>query len=260
MVVNAPQPDPRAEDYGAQGYLVLRGAIDPAVCESFGQDARDEYAKMAALHEVLPGTLAGHLNFSMGPGGRELLSRVEVAGIPALLEQLAGEPLALAQAAGNLNLPGSSHQNYHIDGAFARRSMIVNLFLTATDASNGATALVPGSHRSALSYWQFRRMGRAAQAIRPAMAPGDVLIRPSNLWHRGTPNRSATPRPMAAFVWTPPAWLDGNDAARELARPLTLSGNKFYGRFARLKEVVAVRLPWLDEAVRLGRSALFDRK
>lgn len=260
MVVTAPQPDSRAEEYAAQGYLVLRGAIDPAVCERFGQDARDEYAKLAARYEVLPGTLAGHLNFSMGPGGHELLSRLEVAGVPALLEQLAGEPLALAQAAGNLNLPGSGHQNYHIDGAFARRSMIVNLCLTATDASNGATALVPGTHHCALSYWQFRRMGRSAQAVRPALSPGDVLIRPSNLWHRGTPNHTKTPRPMAAFVWTPPAWLDGYDAAGELARPLTLSGNKFYGRFAKLKEVVAVRLPWLDEAVRLGRSAMFDRK
>ena len=61
-MVSAPQPDPRAEEYAAQGYLVLRGAIDPAVCEGFGQDARDEYAKLAARYEVLPGTLAGHLN------------------------------------------------------------------------------------------------------------------------------------------------------------------------------------------------------
>ena len=258
-MVNAPQTAPSAEGYAAQGYLVLRGAIDPAVCENFGQTARGEYAKLAARHEVLPGTLAGHLNFSMGPQGRELLTRVEAAGIPVLLEQLAGEPLVLAQAAGNLNLPGSSHQNYHIDGAFIRRSMIVNLCLTKTDASNGATALVPGTHRSELTYLQFRRMGLAGQAVRPELAPGDVLIRPSTLWHRGTPNRSATPRPMAAFVWTPPSDLAGCDAEGEMTRPLTLSGNKFYGHFAKLKEVVAVRLPWLDEAVRLGRSAMFER-
>ena len=257
--MSAPEPAPRAEEYVAQGYLVLRGVIDPALCESFGQAVLEDYAGLAGHREVLAGTLAGHLNFSMGPQGRELLALVEAAGIPALLEQLAGEPLALAQAAGNLNLPGSSHQNYHIDGAFERRSMIVNLCLTATGALNGATALVPGSHRSKLSYWQFRRLGRAAQAVSPELAPGDVLIRPSNLWHRGTPNRSAIPRPMAAFVWTPPAWLGGYDAARELAQPLRFAGNKFYGRFARLKEVVAVRLPWLDEAVRLGRSWLGER-
>ncbi len=248
-----------AERYAAPGYLVLRGVIDPEVCRTFGQAACDEYRRSKDRRPALAGSLAGHLNFSMGPGGRELLALVEAAGIPSLLARLAGEPLVLAQAAGNLNLPGSVHQNYHIDGEFARRSMIVNLCLTATDDSNGATELVPASHRHELGYWRFRRQGWAARAIRPALAVGDVLIRPSNLWHRGTPNRSEFPRPMAAFVWTPPAFLGSYDAEAELSGPLTISGNKFYGRFARLKEVVAVKQPWLDEGIRLGRSWLAER-
>ena len=33
------------------------------------------------------------------------------------------------------------------------------------------------------------------------LAPGDALIRISTLWHRGMPNRTATPRPMLAFTW-----------------------------------------------------------
>jgi Phytanoyl-CoA dioxygenase (PhyH) len=249
-----------AERYAAQGYLLLRGMIDPESCRAFGQAACDEHRRSKDRRPALAGSLAGHLNFSMGPGGRKLLAELEAADIAELLTRLAGEPLVLAQAAGNLNLPGSIHQNYHIDGAFARRSMIVNVCLTVTDEANGATELVPASHHRELSYWRFRREGWAARAIRPALAPGDVLIRPSNLWHRGTPNRSDTPRPMAAFVWTPPAFLGSYDPEAELSGPLTLSGNKFYGRFARLKEVLAVKLPWLDEGIRLGRSWLRDAR
>jgi hypothetical protein len=32
------------------------------------------------------------------------------------------------------------------------------------------------------------------------MSQGDVLLRPSTLWHRGMPNRSQAPRPMLAFT------------------------------------------------------------
>ena len=247
-----------AERYAAQGYLVLRGVIDPGFCRKFGQAACDEYRRSKDRRPALAGSLAGHLNFSMGPGGRVLLAQLGAAHIPELLARLAGEPLVLAQAAGNLNLPGRVHQNYHIDGEFARRSMIVNLCLTATDDSNGATELVPASHHDEMSYRRFGWDGWAKRSARPALAPGDVLIRPSNLWHRGTPNRSEFPRPMAAFVWTPPAFLGSYDAEAELSGPLTLSGNKFYGRFAWLKEVVAVKLPWLDEGIRLGRSWLAE--
>jgi hypothetical protein len=33
------------------------------------------------------------------------------------------------------------------------------------------------------------------------MKQGDVLVRTSNVWHRGMPNRTATARPMVAFTW-----------------------------------------------------------
>ena len=70
--------------------------------------------------------------------------------MPRLIADLAPEPLALAQAAGNLNLPGSAAQDYHIDGDFAERTLIANICLVPTDERNGATALVPASDRAAM--------------------------------------------------------------------------------------------------------------
>jgi len=70
--------------------------------------------------------------------------------VPRLIADLAPEPLALAQAAGNLNLPGSAAQDYHIDGDFAERTLIANICLVPTDERNGATALVPASDRAAM--------------------------------------------------------------------------------------------------------------
>lgn len=204
------------------------------------------------------GAMAGHLNFRMGEPGRVLLAAVEEAGIPALVASLAGEPVFLAQGVGNLNLPGSHAQDYHMDGNFQRRLFIANVCLVPTDIANGATALVPGSNHAAMSYWRFSRGGWPARAVRPALKPGDVLIRPSNLWHRGTPNRTARPRPMGAFSWLPQSLGGAPGEIADLDGPLTIFGNEYYGRWRRMKEFTAVRLPWMDEGLRLGKSFYQD--
>ena len=261
MVTATPDGNGQAAEFAAHGYLVLRGALSAEPCIALGQAATGEYARLAQAgwRFAESGSLAGHLNFAMGPGGQVLVEALVAAAIPELLAALAGEPLVLAQAVGNLNMPGSVHQDFHIDGAFERCSLIANVCLVPTDATNGATELVPGSNRAAMSYWRFHRDGWRGRGIRPELEPGDVVIRPTNLWHRGTPNRSSHPRPMAAFVWSPAALAVGSEAASELARPLTIFGNKYYGPLRRVKEFVAVRLPWLDEGARLGRSWLGDR-
>ena len=53
--------------------------------------------------------------------------------------------------------------------------------------------------------------------------------------------------------------IDPALAERELTRPLTICGNKYYGRWRKFKEFTVVRLPWLDAAGRLGRSRLRER-
>ena len=204
------------------------------------------------------GGLAGHLNIRMGREGRALYDSFRAAGVEQLAQQLCGQPLHLAQAIGNLNLPGSCAQDFHIDGAFAAPLLIANVCLVPTDASNGATALVAGSHAAQLSYWRFSRAGWRSRGIAPSANPGDVLLRWSNLWHRGMPNRTAKPRPMAAFTF---ALGPAGDAARhctDFDGPLTLFANKYHGHFRKAKELLAVRLPLLDEGLRQARSLLVD--
>ncbi|MGE3691302.1 MAG: phytanoyl-CoA dioxygenase family protein [Novosphingobium sp.] len=248
--------------FARQGYLILPGALPAAPCEAFGAQVLAEYGRLNQAGEIsgMIGSLAGNLNIRMGEQGRQLLADVEAAGIAALAEELAGAPVALRQAVGNLNLPGSCLQDFHLDGAFANRLIIANVCLTPTSQANGATELIPQSDREDLSYWRLWREGWRSRAIGPALNPGDVLIRPSNLWHRGTPNRSSTPRPMAGFIWGPLAQGEAATPCPDLEGPLTLFANKYYGRFARAKEFTAARLPWLDEALRLGQSFLRDRK
>jgi hypothetical protein len=250
------------EQFARQGYLLLPGMLPPEPCEAFGAAVLDELRRLDQAGRTFSeaGSLAGHLNIRMGELGRALLAQIKAIGIPALVAELAGRPVALRQATGNLNLPGSCMQDFHMDGLFSERLIIANVCLTPTTQANGATELIPASDREELSYWRLTRDGWRKRAIRPALDPGDVLIRPSNLWHRGTPNRSSTARPMAGFIWGPLSAGEEARACPDLDGPLTLFANKYYGRFAKAKEFSAARLPWLDEALRLTQSFLRNRK
>lgn len=204
------------------------------------------------------GAMAGHLNFNMGFLGQKMIDAAAAARIGELAEQLVGEPVTLIQAVGNLNLPKSHFQDFHIDGPFEKKIFIANICLVPTNETNGATQMVPGSHLSRRSYWQFWREELATDAIAVDLSPGDVLIRLSNVWHRGTPNYGIRARPMAALTWIATRLADGSSAERDLARPLTIFANKYYGRLRKLKEFIAVRLPWLDETIRIGKSVIFE--
>lgn len=247
--------------FDRDGYLLLPGAMPPGPCIEFGAAVISEYERLLAAGWSFTGSgkLAGHLNIRMGTAGRALLDAFSMTGLPELIAQLADEPLEFSQAVGNFNLPGSCMQDYHMDGSFDRPIMIANICLVPTDKVNGATELVPESHHAAMSYWRFNRDSWRARAVQPAVQPGDVLIRKSNIWHRGTPNHGNSPRPMAAFSWTPRRFLNDGDICADLDGPLTLFANKYYGRFRKVKEFIAARLPMVDEAVRLGKGWLADR-
>lgn len=252
----------QCKQFYQQGFLLLPGALPAAPCEAFGAAVLAEYEcmKQTGQASALIGAQAGHLNIRMGEQGRALLALVEEAGIATLVAELAGGRAVLRQAVGNLNLPGSCTQNFHMDGLFAERLIIANVCLTPTTAANGATELIPQSDRTELSYWRLTRDSWRGKSLRPALNPGDVLIRPSNLWHRGTANHSQAARPMAGFIWGPLTEGEAAAPCPDLQGPLTLFANKFYGRFAKTKEFTAARLPWLDEGLRLGQSWLKDRR
>jgi hypothetical protein len=89
------------------------------------------------------------------------------------------------------------------------------------------------------------------------MNRGDVLVRSSNVWHRGTTNRTSVPRPMLALTWE-----DGGNNDQD---PFSVEGGKIRflpnwfkpTRVGRLREQLFVKVPITYSALRLARS-LFD--
>jgi hypothetical protein len=249
-------------DWTRDGYIVLPGALPAEPCEKLGREVTSEYERLndAGWRFRGAGRLAGHLNFRMGQSGLRLLEAVNECRLQAKLEELDGQRLALVQAVGNLNLPGSSAQDFHIDGSFDHHSIIANICLVPSDKRNGATQLVPQSNRLPMSYWRFCRDDWPSRAVQPALNPGDIVIRPSNLWHRGMPNHTTAGRPMAAFVWRAEQPSNASVRCADLDHNLTIFENKYSGRFRVAKEFTAVYLPRLDHLVRLGKCFLDDNR
>jgi len=200
------------------------------------------------------GVISGHLNCFPGEESRFVYETLRDFGVIDLVRAIAPDAVRLPNVGCNLNLPGSSEQNFHVDGYAARAFMVVNVAAVDTDLTNGAMEACPGTHLRDSKYWEFV-LARPA-SLRVQMKQGDVLIRWSSLWHRGMPNRSSVARPMLAFTW--------EDGGSSLEDPYRANGGKirfFPNRYrtdlaGKLRERAFVAVPSLNSGYRFVRSLL----
>lgn len=236
------------------GYLHLPGAIPAATCADLAAAIDRRYAELSEAGALpdQPGVAAGNLAIVAGSAGAPLVAALEAAGIPALAGQIAGQALVAGGISGNLNLPGSRVQDFHMDSTRGDAFVIANVMLVDCGPHNGSVELVEGSHAQPLAYHQLHSEPWRGRRRQMTARQGDVLIRTSTLWHRGTTNPSEHPRAMAALIFKP----GSGEGLPPVDGPIAFYGNRFYGRFARLREALAMHLPALDEAVRRGLSRL----
>jgi len=201
-----------------EGYVVLPGMVSKAKLADLTSNLRGELVRAKEKGELFAGggTISGHLNCFPGAESRFVYEELEQQGIFDFIRKLSPAAVRMPNVGCNMNLPGSSSQNPHVDGYAASPFIIVNIAAVDTDISNGATEIVPGTHLRDYKYWQYALSGKPA--IRLKASAGDVSIRLSSVWHRGMPNKTNTPRPMLAFTW--------ENGGSELADPYSAHGGK----------------------------------
>jgi ectoine hydroxylase-related dioxygenase (phytanoyl-CoA dioxygenase family) len=191
--------------YAEDGYLVLRNVISREKLATLAAEMLAEFAKVKAANQVFAGggggMIAGHLNSFPGEGSRFIYDSLVEQGVIDLIRTLEPGAHGMPNVGCNLNLPGSVTQHYHADtNYFTEEFIICNIAVVDTEIANGAIDVVPGTQKEFYPYWRFA-MQKSRAGIRVPMKQGDLLIRSSNLWHRGMPNKTQTPRPMAALTW-----------------------------------------------------------
>jgi hypothetical protein len=244
--------------YSRDGYFVIRNVVSPQRLGELHQALALEFdlaSKSGALFSG-GGLVSGHLNCFPGAGARFAYDTLQDGGIIDLIKQLHPNVLRMPNVGCNFNLPGSHTQHYHIDRPFTRDFMIANIAVVDTVVENGAIDVVPGTHKRFYKYTRFVLEGTSRNARRVPLNRGDVLIRSSNVWHRGMTNRTFIPRPMLAMTW--------EDGGSNHPDPFCVDGGKI--RFlpnwfkptpiGRLRERLFVKVPITYSALRFARSLL----
>lgn len=183
----------------AQGYTVLRGMVSKGPLAEFARD-------ICKMYEQAPkfkggGMVTGHLNCFPGRAARGTFDELEAAGLVDIAHALRPGLRNDVRVTLNFNLPRSVAQHRHIDGAYLDDFLICNVAVVDTTLVNGAMEVLTGSNRQFLPFWKYALSLRRTQAVRLEMAAGDVLLRKSNLWHRGMPNASMAPRPLLSYTF-----------------------------------------------------------
>jgi len=247
--------------YAKDGYFILRNVVSTERLAELHQSLSREFDRMSGTGELFAGggLLSGHLNCFPGAGARFAYETLQERGVIDLIKQLHPNVTRMPNVGCNFNLPGSHTQHWHLDRPFDQEFMIANVTVVDTTAENGATDVIPGSHKRFYKYTQFvlERIGRNNKRI--ITNRGDVVVRSSNVWHRGMTNLTSVPRPMLAFTWE-----DGGNS-----EPDPFSFNEGKIRFlpnwfkltpmGRLREKLFVKVPATYTALRLARS-LVDSK
>ena len=190
------------------GYAILEGVL-----------ARDEIDALRASIEALEvGRPGGRNNFegektqrvySLAGKGEPFLKLAEHPRVVALLDRVLLPNWLLSNLQSIRIHPGETPQPWHNDDGFypiprPRPTLALSAIWAIEDftADNGATEVVPGSHR-----WRDERPDdddpRAVAAIMPA---GSVIVFDAALWHRGGSNRSTRTRLAISPQYCQP-WL-----------------------------------------------------
>ena len=189
--------------YERDGYLVFRDVVAKDKLTRMHQQLSQAFNEARTSGKLMSGggTISGHLNCFPGQASRFAYDTLEQRGIIDLVRILFPKATRMPNVGCNFNMPHSVAQHYHADRNFLDYFLIVNVAVVDTTIENGAIDMLPGTHKKFYKYWRFAVERASKGTTRIEMKQGDVLVRTSNVWHRGMPNFTDNPRPMLAFTW-----------------------------------------------------------
>ena len=200
------------ETYLRDGYVILPGHFDASLLRYWS----DRFAPLLADHIASE----GHLK-NRGEGRHYLTFPFELPwadprifeddDVLAVVEGLAGKDFVMCQLASDTPLRGSQYQDVHRDtpplfpelpAETPPFQIAVNFPLCDVTLENGPLELARGTHRLNKEEAKARLDSGAVKLEPIPMKLGDVMVRDVRALHRGTPNRTDTPRPMCVIGYS----------------------------------------------------------
>ena len=206
--------DALAENFDRDGFVLLPSHFSRATLEAWCA----AFAPLFAPHEAAAREQGGSGNRGPGRYYVTLPFEGEVADpaifcdddVLGIVERIAGPDPVMCQLATDTPVRGSDFQDWHrdtpplFDGVPETPSfqLAVNLPLIDGNDENGSLETTRGTHRISREEALAGLESGQFPAERVPMQLGDVMIRDVRHIHRGTPNRTAVPRPMVVIGYS----------------------------------------------------------
>jgi ectoine hydroxylase-related dioxygenase (phytanoyl-CoA dioxygenase family) len=181
-----------------EGYTILEDAIEPALLDELAEDlARIEREeKIVPAQNIFEGTSTVRIYNLLARG--KVYERVPAhEGVLPLVEKVLDRGCLVSSLSSIGIDPGQEAQIIHADDQIIpitkpHVALICNTMWALTDFTeeNGATRLVPRSHRADRSPEPFEQVA----SIPAEMKRGSVLVWHGSLWHGGGANRTSARR------------------------------------------------------------------
>jgi ectoine hydroxylase-related dioxygenase (phytanoyl-CoA dioxygenase family) len=200
-MADAPSPElsSHLERMHRDGYTVVEGVLDAAEIAALRDDVRrlERELAVAPAPNVFEGTRTLRIYNLLVHGPLYQRIAVHERVLPIIDGVL--DRGCLVSSLSSIDIgPGEAAQPLHADDQLIplpkpHVSIICNTMWALTDftADNGATRLVPGSHRADRSPQPF---GESAPTVAAEMPAGSVLVFDGSIWHGGGANRTGEPR------------------------------------------------------------------
>jgi ectoine hydroxylase-related dioxygenase (phytanoyl-CoA dioxygenase family) len=259
--ISAEQMEDFKKTFAENGFVVFKNVVPKDKLAALYTRLMDEFEEAKHTGRLFAGggQVSGHLNCFPGEEARFAYEAIKDAGIVDFIRAVSPKSTREPNVGCNFNMPGSVTQHYHMDRTYTNEFMIANVSVVDTTIENGATDVIAGTHKKFYKYWRFAVEMPWRRHKQVESHAGDVIVRVSNLWHRGMPNHSGKARPMLAFTWE-----DGGSVYDD---PFTIDGGKVAfrpnwfrpTRLGRLRERIFVSAPITYAAYRFVDS-LFTNK
>ncbi len=241
------------EEFNAKGFIILRDFISDESFSSVCKDLKEEVLVEFGKLKKTGGSLMGNLNVSPGVYAKTIFQKFNTQKFQEIIEQISRKKISNFDviSGGNLNFQYKYNQHFHTDSKFKDSFLIVNVVTEDIYEDNGPLEILPGTQKENFPYWKIA----FKKSYKIIAKKGDLIIRTSNLWHRGTKNISKNPRLLLAYTFRDKINLDAKLDFED--RKLSISNNIFKTNLKGiLKENFYTRFSYIYIIYRFLRSII----